>query len=75
MHFIAAAASQSGFDDWIHRLQNSPDTLGQVEYGQLAEPGHDKLVRYFSSAEPRLFDQIVAKYEAPVFLTPASGAL
>ncbi len=75
MHFTAAATSQPDFDAWVRGLKKSPNILGQTAYDRLARPGHDNLVAYYASAQAGLFDQIVNKYEAPVYFAPAEAGL
>lgn len=75
MHFTAAATSQPDFDSWVRSLKKSPNTLGQMAYSRLARPGHDNSVIYYASAQSGLFNQIVSKYEAPVYFAPAGAGL
>ncbi|CAJ5081975.1 COX Aromatic Rich Motif family protein [Burkholderia pseudomallei] len=43
-------------------MRASADRLDMTAYGQLAQPSEKQPVRYYSTVDPRLFNNIIAKY-------------
>ncbi len=62
MTFRTLATSRAEFDAWVQKLKASPDRLSMDEYAGVAKPSEKQPVRYFSSVDPRLFSNIVARY-------------
>ena len=60
--FEAVAVSKEGFDAWVAKVKQSPDTLDAGAYSKLAKPTMGHPVTYYSAVEPNLFDTIIAKY-------------
>jgi hypothetical protein len=60
----------SGFSQWVNQVRQENNSLDLGTYDQLAQPSHDGSVRHYSSAQAGLFNQIVAKYEAPIYFKP-----
>lgn len=74
MHFIASAVSQSDFNNWQSGVKKLPNKLNLSSYDQLAKPSSETATKSYSLSSPGIFNQIVAKYEAPVFVTPSAVA-
>lgn len=64
MHFTAiATASEAEFNRWIAHAKASPARLDAATYEKVRAPSEAEPVRYFSLAQPHLFDDIIDKYE------------
>jgi len=62
MKFDTLATSPVAFDAWVKKVKASSGPLDMNTYYTLAAPSEKSPVRYFSSVDPRLFRNIVAKY-------------
>jgi cytochrome o ubiquinol oxidase subunit 2 len=62
MKFRALATSPEQFNAWVEKVKGSPGQLDMNEYNSVAQPSEKNPVRYFSSVDPRLFHNIIAKY-------------
>jgi cytochrome o ubiquinol oxidase subunit 2 len=62
MKFRALAESPADFDKWVAQVRASTDHLDMNRYNTLTQPGGKVPVTYFSSVDPKLFENIVAKY-------------
>jgi cytochrome o ubiquinol oxidase subunit II len=62
MKFRALALSQDDFDAWLKRVRNSPENLSMDVYAGIAQPSEKAPVKYFATVDPKLFNNIVAKY-------------
>ncbi|MDR5837566.1 ubiquinol oxidase subunit II [Caballeronia sp. LZ034LL] len=62
MKFRALALSPADFDAWLNKVKTAPETLSMDVYAGVARPSEKVAVRYFSTVDPRLFNNIVAKY-------------
>jgi cytochrome o ubiquinol oxidase subunit 2 len=62
MKFRTLATSPDDFNAWVAKVRASSDRLDMNTYGTVAEPSEKDPVRYFSTVDPRLFRNIVAKY-------------
>ncbi|HEX7932898.1 MAG TPA: ubiquinol oxidase subunit II [Paraburkholderia sp.] len=62
MKFRALAVSSAQFDAWVEKVKASPRQLDMNEYHSVAQPGEKQPVSYFSTVDPRLFNNIIAKY-------------
>ena len=62
MKFDTLATSPVAFDAWVAKVKASSGPLDMNTYYTLAAPSEKSPVRYFSSVNPRLFRNIVAKY-------------
>ena len=65
MHFKATAASREQFEAWVQKARQSPDTLDQARYADLAKPSIGHPVTFYSSVAPGLFDRIIQSYRQP----------
>lgn len=74
MHFTASAVAAGDFNSWVARAQKSSDKLSLAAYQQLSKPADDPSAKTYSLTSSGIFDQVVAKYEAPVFVSPAEVA-
>jgi cytochrome o ubiquinol oxidase subunit II len=61
-HFQAIAAAPEEFDAWVTKVKQSPDKLDAAAYRALAARSRGHPVTYYSAVEPKLFDQIIARY-------------
>jgi cytochrome o ubiquinol oxidase subunit 2 len=62
MKFRALAMNQADFDTWVAKLKSSPERLDMNAYWTMAKPSEKDPVRYFSTVDPKLFNNIVGKY-------------
>jgi len=62
MKFRTLATSPDAFDAWVTKVRASSSQLDMTTYYALARPSEKSPVSYFSSVDPRLFRNIVAKY-------------
>lgn len=62
MKFRALAMSNADFDAWLKQVRNAPEALSMDVYTGVARPSEKVAVRYFSTVDPKLFSNIVAKY-------------
>jgi cytochrome o ubiquinol oxidase subunit II len=62
MKFRALAIKPEQFEAWVEKVKASSDRLDMNEYSMVAQPGEKAPVRYFSSVDPKLFNNIIAKY-------------
>lgn len=62
MQFRALATSNDQFNAWVEKVKTSPNRLDANTYRTLAVPGEKQPVEYFSSIDPRIFHNIIAKY-------------
>ena len=65
MVFSARSMTTTGFDNWVHAAQSSPDHLTMAAYSQLARPSEYNPVAYFSSVANSLYNTTVVKYMMP----------
>jgi cytochrome o ubiquinol oxidase subunit II len=73
MKFRALATSPAQFDAWVQKLKVSSGRLDMNEYNAVAQPREKDPVRYFASVDPRLFHNIVAKYNNGRVLDPKNS--
>ncbi|PLZ04186.1 ubiquinol oxidase subunit II [Burkholderia sp. WAC0059] len=62
MKFRTLATSPDEFNAWVAKVRASGSHLGMDEYGEVAKPSEKNPAQYFSSVDPRLFHNIIAKY-------------
>ena len=62
MRFSAIATTPEGFEQWVAKARASTETLDAGSYAALAKPSEHDPVRYYTAAQPELFNQIVMKY-------------
>ncbi|MEJ8572547.1 COX aromatic rich motif-containing protein [Microbaculum marinum] len=60
--FRVKVVPPAGFESWLDIVRASPDALDGQTYAELARPSQKVPVKYYSSAEPNLFDSIIEKY-------------
>jgi cytochrome o ubiquinol oxidase subunit 2 len=65
MDFTARAASEGSFNDWVQTVQDSPQSLSQQRYDQLARASENNAIAYYSAPANNLYDTIVLKYMVP----------
>jgi cytochrome o ubiquinol oxidase subunit 2 len=64
MKFRTLAVSQADFDGWVQKVKASSDRLDMDHYYTVAKPSEKDPVRYFSSVDPKLFHNVIAKYNS-----------
>ncbi|MFC5431947.1 ubiquinol oxidase subunit II [Paraburkholderia denitrificans] len=62
MKFRTLATSQQEFDAWVEKVRASSASLSMDEYAAVAKPSEKDPVQHFSRVDPKLFNNIVAKY-------------
>jgi cytochrome o ubiquinol oxidase subunit 2 len=62
MKFRALATNREQFNAWVEKVKASSDRLDMNEYSTVSQPSEKAPVRYFSSVDPKLFYNIIAKY-------------
>ena len=62
MHFNAISTTNAKFADWVANAKKSPAIIDAADYSKVAAPEEKAPVRYFSTVEPNLFNEIIAKY-------------
>ncbi|MEX3854907.1 ubiquinol oxidase subunit II [Paraburkholderia sp. BR10923] len=62
MKFRTLASSPEEFNAWVEKVRASSDRLDMDRYHAVSEPSEKDPVRYFSTVDPKLFNNIIAKY-------------
>jgi cytochrome o ubiquinol oxidase subunit II len=62
MKFRALATSPEQFDAWVQKVKASSERLDMNEYNSVSHPSEKNPVRYFATVDPKLFNNIIAKY-------------
>jgi len=62
MKFRTLATSPSDFNAWVAKVRASSDRLDMDRYHAVSEPSEKDPVRYFSTVDPKLFNNIIARY-------------
>lgn len=62
MKFRALATSPEEFNAWVAKVRASSDRLDMDRYHAVSAPTEKEPVRYFSSVDPKLFHNIIARY-------------
>ncbi|WP_126875339.1 ubiquinol oxidase subunit II [Paraburkholderia kururiensis] len=62
MKFRALATTPEQFNAWVEQVKHAQGRLDMNAYGTVAQPSEKNPVEYFSSVDPRLFHNIIAKY-------------
>ena len=62
MKFRAIATSPADFNAWVAKVRASSDSLDMNRYNVVSQPGEKAPVTYFSSVDPKLFHNIIARY-------------
>jgi cytochrome o ubiquinol oxidase subunit II len=62
MKFRTLAKSPEEFNAWVAKVRASSDTLSMDRYHTVSAPSEKDPVRYFSSVDPKLFHNIIARY-------------
>jgi cytochrome o ubiquinol oxidase subunit 2 len=65
MTFVARAASQYDFDQWVARVKEPSSTLTLDLYNQLAAPSENNPMAFYASVDPCLYNEVIAKFMAP----------
>ncbi|MGF6780333.1 cytochrome o ubiquinol oxidase subunit 2 [Paraburkholderia sp. GAS334] len=74
MKFRVLATSPDAFNAWVAKVRTSSDHLDMDTYNTVGAPSEKVPVRYFSSVDPRLFHNIVAKYNNGNVLDPQDSS-
>jgi cytochrome o ubiquinol oxidase subunit 2 len=62
MKFRAIASSPEEFNAWVAKVRASSDRLDMNRYHVVSQPDEKAPVTYFSSVDPKLFHNIIARY-------------
>ncbi|MFP6560563.1 ubiquinol oxidase subunit II [Paraburkholderia sp. B3] len=62
MKFRTIASNPQDFDAWVQKVKASSTQLSMDKYAQVAQPSEKVPVQYFSTVDPKLFNNIIAKY-------------
>lgn len=62
MKFRTLASSPEEFNAWVAKVRASSDNLSMDRYHVVSAPSEKDPVRYFSSVDPKLFHNIIARY-------------
>ncbi|OLL28673.1 ubiquinol oxidase subunit II [Burkholderia sp. SRS-W-2-2016] len=62
MKFRTLATSPEEFNAWVAKVRASSDRLDMDRYHAVSEPSEKDPVRYFSTVDPKLFNNIIARY-------------
>ncbi|HEY2024009.1 ubiquinol oxidase subunit II [Paraburkholderia sp.] len=62
MKFRTLATSPADFNAWVAKVRASSDRLDMDRYHAVSEPSEKDPVRYFSTVDPKLFNNIIARY-------------
>lgn len=62
MHFETHATSREDFDKWVEKARQSPLTLDDASYAELAKPSKSNPVATYAHVTPGMFDGIVNKF-------------
>ncbi len=63
MKFTAQANDLNNFNQWVNEVKQSPSQLDDQTYAGLLKPSEYNSAEYFSSFEPTLYANVIAKYE------------
>jgi cytochrome o ubiquinol oxidase subunit 2 len=74
MKFRTLAKSPADFDAWVAQVKAAQQPLSMDQYASVAKPTEKVPVQYFSSVDPKLFHNIIAKYNNGNVLDPQSAA-
>lgn len=73
MTFTARASSMSGFNAWVHTVQQSPQRLDQAAYSALARPSENNPPAYYTLQAKDLYNQVMMKYMMPMGSSSSSA--
>ncbi|EEA00833.1 ubiquinol oxidase, subunit II [Burkholderia sp. H160] len=62
MKFRTLAETPEDFNAWVAKVRASSDRLDMDRYHAVSEPSEKDPVRYFSTVDPKLFNNIIARY-------------
>jgi cytochrome o ubiquinol oxidase subunit II len=62
MKFRAIASSPEEFNAWVAKVRASSDRLDMNRYNVVSKPGEKASISYFSTVDPKLFHNIIARY-------------
>ncbi|MGF6572936.1 cytochrome bo3 quinol oxidase subunit 2 [Paraburkholderia fungorum] len=62
MKFRTLAKSPEEFNAWVAKVRASSDNLSMDRYHTVSAPSEKDPVRYFSAVDPKLFHNIIARY-------------
>ena len=74
MKFRTLAMNPAEFNAWTRKVKASQQQLNMDEYHEVARPSEKNPVQYFSSVDPKLFYNIIAKYNDGHVLDPRNAA-
>lgn len=65
MVFKAVSSSEEDFQSWVEQVKRSGSFLDFDRYENLVKPSENDPASFYLLRDPRLFDQIIEKYNAP----------
>lgn len=65
MKFTARASTTQDFDNWILSVRQSSDKLNTAAYDNLLKPSQYNPSVFYSSFDPDIYANVIAKYEGP----------
>lgn len=65
MVFTAKTTSINDFNYWVSSVQNSPDSLSQTVYNNLALPSSNNAMTTYTAPDSQLYDNVMLKYMMP----------
>ncbi len=65
MSFTATASSRTDFQKWIQLVKTTGTPLNLASYNRLAQPSSNDPVAYYSSEQPDLFGNVLARFTVP----------
>lgn len=65
MKFIARASSETDYRTWVNQVKQSPRTLDETTYRQLAQPSENTKPVYYTADDQNLYDKVVLQYMTP----------
>jgi cytochrome o ubiquinol oxidase subunit 2 len=74
MKFRTLAKSPEEFNAWVEKVKATQHPLGMDQYASVAKPSEKVPVEYFSSVDPKLFHNIIAKYNNGHVMDPQDAA-
>lgn len=66
MQFTTAVSSQAGFNGWVKTAKAAGRPLTNSSYAVLTAPSQNDSPKFYSSAAPGLYNQLIANYTGPL---------
>ena len=66
MHFPTHVVTSKELEDWFTQTKQTQESLTQQNYEQLVQPSLENKPIFYTSADPKLFDQVIMTYMSSV---------